>query len=420
MGNEMSSRGLIRSRWAAIGAAVAVTLGGGGLIGVSAASGDASSLKTVTPTRIMDTRQGSDGKVSGETVALQVTGEVTTYASDGTTPAATVVPAGANAVSLNLTVTQGERNQGYGFVTAFPCTAVTDTVPNASTLNFVEGVDVANSTVVPLGSTGKICLNVYGSAHLIIDANGYYETADAYTKAESDAVFAKADDLEETIASVAWPVMTMQHSTIGLTMRGDLNCDNTENMVQMSNIGAVIYTDINPQEQDCYSVLPLSALSSAGGIRWMPSEVVVCVDISVGSEINSIMMTGVNPGGVAGVEFLLSFSDNPIVEDGCYQYSLEWDSEDSPWGFAAYQLQFGTSWTQNGGQIHLESVEVTSVYQDAGDAAPFGGGDQAGVTGDDGWEIPFSGLVLVISGRAPPWKRRPERKSPPFWAGSFA
>ena len=190
----MSSKSLIRSRWAAIGAAVAVTLGGGGLIGVSAASGDASSLKTVTPTRIMDTRQGTDGKVSGKTVALQVTGEITTYASDGTTPAATVVPAGANAVSLNLTVTQGERNQGYGFVTAFPCAAATDAVPNASTLNFVEGVDVANSTVVPLGATGMICLNVYGSAHLIVDANGYYETAtsgagavDAYTKAESDA-----------------------------------------------------------------------------------------------------------------------------------------------------------------------------------------------------------------------------------------
>ena len=175
----MGSKSLIRSRWAAIGAAVAVTLGGGGLIGVSAASGDASSLKTTTPTRIMDTRQGSDGKVSGETVALQVTGEVTTYAANGTTPAATVVPAGANAVAVNLTVTEGERNQGYGFVTAFPCTAATDTVPNASTLNFVEGTDVANSTVVPLGTTGKMCLNVYGSAHVIVDVSGYYETATA-------------------------------------------------------------------------------------------------------------------------------------------------------------------------------------------------------------------------------------------------
>ena len=191
----MGSKSLIRSRWAAIGAAVAVTLGGGGLIGVSAASGDASSLKTLTPTRIMDTRQGSDGKVSGETVALQVTGEITTYASDDTTPAATVVPAGANAVSLNLTVTGGERNQGYGFVTAFPCAAATDQAPNASTLNFVEGVDVANSTVVPLGATGMICLNVYGSAHLIMDLNGYYTASSEagafdvtkyYTKDEID------------------------------------------------------------------------------------------------------------------------------------------------------------------------------------------------------------------------------------------
>ena len=171
----MSSKGLIRSRWAAIGAAVAVTLGGGGLIGVSAASGDASSLKTVTPTRILDTRQGADGKVSDGTIALQVTGDDS------------VVPAGASSVSMNLTVTGGERNGDFGFVTAFPCTAASDAVPNASTLNFVEGVDVANSTVVPLGATGMICLYVYGSAHLIIDANGYYETTDSYTKAESDA-----------------------------------------------------------------------------------------------------------------------------------------------------------------------------------------------------------------------------------------
>ena len=57
---------LVRSRWAAIGAAVAVTLGGGGLIGVSAASGDASSLKTVDPARILDTRVGTGAtKVMG-------------------------------------------------------------------------------------------------------------------------------------------------------------------------------------------------------------------------------------------------------------------------------------------------------------------------------------------------------------------
>ena len=180
----MRMKGLYRSRWAAIGAAVAVTLGGGGLIGVSAATVDTDqTLNTVEPVRILDTRGGD--KVSYESYFLKVTGEVATLTSSGEVNA-TVVPTGASAVSMNLTVTEGVRNaNGYGFVTAFPCTAVSDDPPNASTVNFVEGVDIANSTVVPIGSTGYICLNVYGDAHLVVDVNGFYEDMDAYTKSET-------------------------------------------------------------------------------------------------------------------------------------------------------------------------------------------------------------------------------------------
>jgi len=194
----MGSKRLIRSRWAAIGAAVAVTLGGGGLIGVQAAGSgsDSSMLQTVDPTRILDTR-GSD-KVSGETYVLQVTGDVTTYTGDGTVTAE-VVPSSASAVGINLTVTEGVRNQGYGFVTAFPCSAASDEVPSTSTLNFVEGTDVANSTTVPLGPTGKICLNVYGSAHLIVDVSSYFKKFDAMSSDPAMSVSTsrfevKADD----------------------------------------------------------------------------------------------------------------------------------------------------------------------------------------------------------------------------------
>jgi hypothetical protein len=183
-------RRLTRSRWAAIGAAVAVTLGGGGLIGVSAASGDAASFVSVDPTRILDTRTTT--KVDDSTALLQVTGEVTTYSAAGASASKTlVIPATATAVAVNVTVTQGERNGDYGFVTAYPCDAATDAAPSASTLNFVEGVDVANGVVVPLGDDGAMCLSVYGAAHLIVDVSGYYTAAsagavDAYTKAETD------------------------------------------------------------------------------------------------------------------------------------------------------------------------------------------------------------------------------------------
>ena len=166
---------LVRARWSAIGAAVAVTLGGGGLIGVGASttSSGGAVFTAVSPTRVLDTRSGAP--VSGSTIAVQVTG--------------TLVPSGATAAAVNLTVTGGVRDAGYGFVTAFPCTSATDPVPNASTLNFVEGVDVANSTTVPLGATGKMCLSVYGTAHLLVDVSGYLApspTVDAYTRAQTD------------------------------------------------------------------------------------------------------------------------------------------------------------------------------------------------------------------------------------------
>ena len=59
--------GLIRSRWAALGAAVAVTLGAGGLVSVSAETAE-SVFVGVTPRRVLDTREGSfDGPLFNST-----------------------------------------------------------------------------------------------------------------------------------------------------------------------------------------------------------------------------------------------------------------------------------------------------------------------------------------------------------------
>lgn len=106
-----------RSRWAAIGAAVAVSLGAGG-IALVGASGEPSSLVPVTPTRILDTRVDlalSGPFTSPEARKLQVTGSIPT--DDGT---ATVVPAGASAVTLNVTSVTPNAD---GFVSVRPGTA---------------------------------------------------------------------------------------------------------------------------------------------------------------------------------------------------------------------------------------------------------------------------------------------------------
>jgi hypothetical protein len=129
---------LWRSRWAAIGAAVAVTFGAGGLIAVEAASSVPSSVVTVDPVRILDTRTGVglSGKFSsGGPRKLQVTGAV--------------VPAGATGVLLNVTAVAPSAN---GFLSVRPGDATG--TPSTSSLNFTAGSVVPNSVQVALPTAG--------------------------------------------------------------------------------------------------------------------------------------------------------------------------------------------------------------------------------------------------------------------------
>ena len=80
---------------------------------------------------------------------------------------------GVAAVSLNVTVTDGENPAvGGGFVTVYPC----GTRPDASNLNFTSGQTVANAVIAPVSATGQICFYVYGTAHLLADVSGYFPT----------------------------------------------------------------------------------------------------------------------------------------------------------------------------------------------------------------------------------------------------
>jgi hypothetical protein len=77
------------------------------------------------------------------------------------------------AVAMNVTVVDGEAGNAGGFVTVYPC----GTRPNASNLNFVNGQTVPNAVIAPVSATGKVCLYVYGKAHLLVDVSGYFGAA---------------------------------------------------------------------------------------------------------------------------------------------------------------------------------------------------------------------------------------------------
>jgi hypothetical protein len=80
------------------------------------------------------------------------------------------IPATARAITYNLTAT---GTSGGNYLSVTPGNATGFTV---STLNFGNGVDIANGGTVRLdaGTMKVFCGDQTGSTHVIIDVTGYY------------------------------------------------------------------------------------------------------------------------------------------------------------------------------------------------------------------------------------------------------
>lgn len=167
--------GAWRSRWAAVGAAVAVTLGAGGLLAVDAASSEPSSYVAIDPTRILDTRTdvGLAGPfVSGVGQKLQVTGSVPTQPPGGAAAIdQEVVPETATSAVFNVTVV---GPQTKGFLSIRPGDA--DGLPATSNINFGPGgPNIANAVTVQLPANGEVDIFVNGTVgHVLVDVAGYH------------------------------------------------------------------------------------------------------------------------------------------------------------------------------------------------------------------------------------------------------
>ena len=123
-----------------------------------------------TPTRIADTRSGSDQGV--QTVTKTKVGGDTTLKVKFTDIAGLTPSSGVGAVSLNVTATGTTADEFGGYVTVYPCGAI----PNASNLNFVSGQIVPNAVIAPVSASGEVCFYARGTTDLIVDLNGYFLT----------------------------------------------------------------------------------------------------------------------------------------------------------------------------------------------------------------------------------------------------
>ena len=116
-----------------------------------------SAFTPITPARFVDTRNGvgAAGRVAaGRQVVVQV--------ADGVR-----VPSDATAVAVNVAAV---NPSAAGFVTVYPCS---DGVPDTSTLNYVAGQTVANTTIAALSPAGLLCAWTYAETDILVDVTGW-------------------------------------------------------------------------------------------------------------------------------------------------------------------------------------------------------------------------------------------------------
>jgi hypothetical protein len=182
---------------------LAFTLGGGGVFVAQAASSAPSSVVTIDPVRILDTRTdvGLPGPfVSAVPQKLQVAGSA-------------AVPVGATGVLLNVTVVSPSA---AGFVSIRPGDATG--VPSTSSLNFGAGDIVPNSVQVALPTSGvdagriEITYDAFGQAgpttEILVDVVGYLVAGGAGSV--DPAISARVDALEAANAALSARVSALE------------------------------------------------------------------------------------------------------------------------------------------------------------------------------------------------------------------
>jgi hypothetical protein len=115
----------------------------------------------MNPARLLDTRSGLP-MVGGESRTAQLAGLAR-------------IPSNATSVLLNVTATQASSNGG--FATLWPH-GTTIPSPLTSNLNYRPPFNTPNGVTAKVGTAGSVELyNGFGTAHLVVDATGYFVSA---------------------------------------------------------------------------------------------------------------------------------------------------------------------------------------------------------------------------------------------------
>ena len=172
------------------------------------AAGNGGEYRSLSPARLIDTRQTSGAALEsgsgnpyttvGDHIDVQVTGKLGVPASAGTVGAAAFI----------LTAI-GDSSGASGYVTAYPSGTAR---PTASNINTSSAADVrANLVVVPVGADGKVSLYGFNTSGLIVDLAGWF-TSTSVTSTQTGRL---------TVAASQRVVDTRQSPALGFGQLGD-------------------------------------------------------------------------------------------------------------------------------------------------------------------------------------------------------
>ncbi len=326
----------LRARWAAIGAAIAVSLGAGGGFGLAHAvqsSGERATYTAITPCRLTDTRPGDDNVgpratpiTAGETVTIDAN------APQGRCEASDY-PDDAGALQLNVTAVNATVGS---FLTFWP----DGTMPLASSLNPTPGQPPAPNAV-PVELTAAQSFKMFnnaGSVDVIIDVVGFYTDHNHddryYTKAEIDAAGAPLKD---------------QVYVIDFTEFTPYNLDGTGKARSSGGVG--VYIPGSAGNNQLYA--PLHLPTGATITAWQASVIdkVSGTGLNVEFRVNGVKHSEIDTSGSSPNTQILGSSDDYTVIAG---NALTFRAE-----------SFGSStWTQV--TDNLQVVKIVIIYDEAG------------------------------------------------------
>jgi N-acetylneuraminic acid mutarotase len=162
--NAPTARGVHTAVWTLSRMIVWGGYNGSSYLNTGAAYDPSQFFYSVPPCRLIDTR-GAVGPLGGPALAANTNRDFVVVGHCD-------IPPTARALSVNLTAT---AQTTPGNLRLYPGGT---TPPTTSSLNYTAGQTRANNAIVMLGTLGDVgvrCAQASGTAHVIIDVNGYFE-----------------------------------------------------------------------------------------------------------------------------------------------------------------------------------------------------------------------------------------------------